>query len=60
MIDLLSPLLCTSSCQFFQMEVNQSTTFCVGGCPVNTVFNPADEKCDDPENVPQCKDYYKA
>jgi hypothetical protein len=42
------------------MEVNQSTTFCVGGCPVNTVFNPVDEKCDDPENVPQCKDYYKA
>jgi hypothetical protein len=23
------------------------------------VFNPAEQKCDEPENVPGCQDYYK-
>jgi len=31
----------------------------LGGCPVNTVFNPESQSCDDPENVPSCIDYYK-
>jgi hypothetical protein len=31
----------------------------LGGCPINTVFNPAEQKCDEPENVPGCQDYYK-
>ena len=35
------------------------TFFASGGCPVNTVFNPVAEKCDEPENVAGCQDYYK-
>merc|ERR1712240_617338 len=30
----------------------------LSGCPVNTVFNPAQQKCDDPENVLGCENYY--
>nr|AGN29570.1 peritrophins 3-A1 precursor [Acartia pacifica] len=30
----------------------------LGGCPVNSVFNPASQACDDPENVPGCENYY--
>ena len=30
----------------------------LGGCPVNSVFNPSSQACDQPENVPGCEDYY--
>merc|ERR1719290_681142 len=30
----------------------------LGGCPVNSVFNPATQACDQPENVPGCENYY--
>merc|ERR1711973_76272 len=31
----------------------------LSGCPQGSVFNPEEQRCDDPENVPQCADYYK-
>merc|ERR1712098_16286 len=30
----------------------------LGGCPVGTVFNDQRRSCDEPKNVPKCKDYY--
>merc|ERR1711931_547361 len=32
----------------------------LSGCPVNSVFNPEAQKCDDPENVPGCENYYQS
>ena len=30
----------------------------LGGCPSGTVYNDVRQICDEPENVPRCKDYY--
>merc|ERR1711931_404061 len=32
----------------------------LSGCPVNSVFNPETQACDDPENVPGCENYYQS
>ena len=32
--------------------------FAAGGCPEGSVYNEARQQCDQPENVPRCKDYY--
>ena len=49
-----------SDCRaFFTCAVYTSYHPRLGGCPVGTVYNEEREICDDPENVPRCKDYYK-
>ena len=31
----------------------------LGGCPFGMVYNEVSQICDDPDNVPKCKDYYQ-
>eukprot|EP00092_Neocalanus_flemingeri_P025097 GFUD01027213.1.p1 GENE.GFUD01027213.1~~GFUD01027213.1.p1 ORF type:complete len:221 (+),score=39.18 GFUD01027213.1:127-789(+) len=48
-----------SDCRaFFTCAVYTNYHPRLGGCPVGTVYNDVREICDDPENVPRCRDYY--
>ena len=57
---LMARYAAESDCRaFFTCAVYTNYHPRLSGCPVNTVFNPVKQQCDDPENVPNCKDYYK-
>merc|ERR1719234_2448371 len=43
---------------FFTCTVYTNYKPRLGGCGVGTVFNEAKQICDEPENVPNCKNYY--
>merc|ERR1712098_347029 len=44
---------------FFTCGVTNDYHPRLGGCPLNTVFNPDKEICTDPEEVAGCENYYK-
>merc|ERR1712168_787927 len=43
---------------FFDCGVHTMFNPRLSGCGVGTVFNEVTQQCDQPENVPRCKDYY--
>merc|ERR1712202_95109 len=50
-----------SDCRaFFTCAVYTNYHPRLGGCPVGTVYNPDRQICDEPENVPSCKNYYES